>query len=285
MAKTRDLRRRIRSVRNTMQLTRAMKMVSAAKLRRAQERMFQARPYAHSMTDVLRSLAARTDPSAHPLLQVRPEEQVELVVVTSDKGLCGAFNANILKKAVAFLQERSGQDVQLNLVGKKGRDFFRRRTWPILQEWVDLFRGLDLPVAQGLGQQVIDRYVYGEIDAVYLVYNEFKSAVAQRPVLERLLPLSPLDPDGAPPAEDYIWEPGPAALLDVLLPRYVTIGLYRALLESSAAEHAARMSAMSAATKNAGELIDRLTLHMNRVRQASITTEIIEVVSGAQALG
>ena len=287
MAKTRDLKRRIRSIRNTMQLTRAMKMVSAAKLRRAQERIFSARPYARQLDAVLQSLASRANPELHPLLEVRPEERIELIVVTSDRGLCGSFNTNILKTGVAFLREQEGKALVLQAVGRKGRDFFRRRRWTIRREWADVLRSVEFSLAHEIGEEVSARYTAGEVDAVYLVYNEFKSAVAQRPVVERLLPISKAEVEEGPKTtiEDYIYEPDPQSLFLRLLPHHVDMQIYRGLLESQAAEHAARMSAMSAATTNAGELIDQLTLKMNRMRQASITTEIIEVVSGAEALG
>jgi F-type H+-transporting ATPase subunit gamma len=287
MAKTRDLKRRIRSIRNTMQLTRAMKMVSAAKLRRSQERIFAARPYARQLDAVLQSLAARANPELHPLLQVRPEERVELIVVTSDRGLCGSFNTNILKRGLAFLRERGGRSLEVQAVGRKGRDFFRRRPWAVRRERVDVLRSVDYALAADIGREVVDRYADGRVDAVYLLYNEFKSAVAQRPVIERLLPISRAEVEGGSrgPAEDYIYEPDPQSLFLNLLPHHVEMQVYRALLESVAAEHAARMAAMSAATSNAGELIEKLTLQMNRMRQAAITTEIIEVVSGAEALG
>ncbi len=287
MAKTRDLKRRIRSIRNTMQLTRAMKMVSAAKLRRAQERIFSARPYARQLDAVLQSLASRANPELHPLLEVRPEERIELIVVTSDRGLCGSFNTNILKTGVAFLRQQEGKALVLQAVGRKGRDFFRRRPWTIRREWADVLRSVEFSLAHEIGEEVSARYTAGEVDAVYLVYNEFKSAVAQRPVVERLLPISKAEVEEGPKTtiEDYIYEPDPQSLFLRLLPHHVDMQIYRGLLESQAAEHAARMSAMSAATTNAGELIDQLTLKMNRMRQASITTEIIEVVSGAEALG
>jgi len=287
MAKTRDLKRRIRSIRNTMQLTRAMKMVSAAKLRRAQERIFAARPYARQLDAVLQSLASRANPELHPLLEIRPEERIELIVVTSDRGLCGSFNTNILKTAVSFLREREGKALEVQAVGRKGRDFFRRRPWTIRREWADVLRTVEFSLANQIGEEVSARYTAGEVDAVYLVYNEFKSAVAQRPLVERLLPISRSEVEEGPKTtiEDYIYEPDPQSLFLRLLPHHVDMQIYRALLESQAAEHAARMSAMSAATTNAGELIDQLTLKMNRMRQASITTEIIEVVSGAEALG
>ena len=287
MAKTRDLKRRIRSIRNTMQLTRAMKMVSAAKLRRSQERMFAARPYARHLQAVLQSLATRANPEIHPLLELRPERRTELVVITADRGLCGSFNTNILKRATSFLlEEAADRERILHLVGRKGRDFFRRRPWPVQREWTDVTRSVDYTIAAEIGQDVIARYVAGEIDSVYLVYNEFKSALAQKPTVTRLLPIERRSLGAAQASEqDYIYEPDPATLFDRLLPHHIEVQIYHALLESVAAEHAARMAAMSSATTNAGELIDKLTLRMNRMRQASITTEIIEVVSGANALG
>ncbi len=287
MAKTQHLKRRIRSVRNTMQVTRAMKMVSAARLRRSQERIFAARPYAQRMMDVLRSLAARANPEAHPLLEVRPENRIEIVVVSSDRGLCGSFNTNICKAAAAFCARLGGSEVQIDVVGKKAREYFKRRRYDVRREWIDVLRSLDYADASAIGDGLVERYVGKEIDAAYVVYNEFKSAIAQLPVVEKLLPIpqEEVDSGGASMAEDYIYEPSGKRLFDSLLPLYVNVEVYRALLESAAAEHAARMTAMDSATSNAKELIETLTLRMNRVRQASITTEIIEVVSGAQALG
>jgi F-type H+-transporting ATPase subunit gamma len=276
-----DIRRRIRSVRNTQQITKAMKMVSAAKLRRAQEAMFAARPYARKMTEVLNSLAARARPDSHPLLQVRDEKRVLLVVVTGDKGLCGAFNANIIRTAVRFLEDKEGTERALDLVGRKGRDFFRRRHYAVRSEHVGIFQALQFPVAQGIARELMEAYTRAEADRVYLIYNEFKSVIQQRVVVEQLLPIRRVDLHPHEAALDYIYEPDPARIVGQLLPKHVEIQVWRALLESQAAEHGARMSAMDAASNNAGEMIDRLTLHMNKVRQAAITKEIIEVVSGA----
>ncbi len=284
MAKTRDIKRRIRSIRSTMQVTRAMKMVSAAKLRRSHERIVQARPYARRMLEVLRSLASRANPEAHPLLAVRPQERIDVVVVTADRGLCGSFNTNVYKKAVAFLEERSGSQASLYFVGRKGRDHFRRDRRPKKREWTDVYRTLGFTTGAEIAGDLMAEYVAGRTDAVYVVYNEFKSIIQQRPVVEQLLPIERLDLVPGEVAEDYIYEPGPAALFDRLLPRHVEVQVYRSLLESFAAENAARMTAMDSATTNAADLIESLTLYMNRVRQASITTEIIEVVSGAEAL-
>lgn len=284
MAKTRDIKRRIRSIRNTMQVTRAMKMVSAAKLRRAQERIVQARPYAMKMRDVLRSLASRANPDLHPLLRVPGDRRVELLVLTGDKGLCGSFNTAIFKTATAFLETLGEHEVTVHVVGKKGRDYFRRRRYAVHREWVDVFRQLGFPTAAEIARDLIDRFVREDLDAVYVAYNEFKSVMQQAPVIERLLPIERMEFPPGDVAQDYIYEPEPRRLFDQLLPLHVEIQVYRALAESAAAEHAARMTAMDSASNNASDLIDSLTLHMNRVRQASITTEIIEVVSGAEAL-
>jgi len=284
MAKTRDLKRRIRSIRSTMQVTRAMKMVSAAKLRRSQERIVQARPYARSMLEVLRSLASRANPEAHPLLRIRPQERIDVVIVTADRGLCGSFNTSIYKKAAAFLEAHRDRDVSLHMVGRKGRDHFRRERRPRKHEWADIYRTLGYTTAAEIAGDLMDEYVAERTDAVYVVYNEFKSIIQQRPVVEQLLPIERLELAPGDVAEDYIYEPEPAALFDAMLPRHVEVQVFRALLESVAAENAARMTAMDSATNNAAELIESLTLYMNRVRQASITTEIIEVVSGAEAL-
>jgi F-type H+-transporting ATPase subunit gamma len=278
-----DIRRRIRSVRNTQQITKAMKMVSAAKLRRAQEAMFAARPYARNMMEVLNSLASRARPEAHPLLVEHGHERVLLVVVTSDKGLCGGFNANIVRTALRFLEERPASRLGLDLLGRKGRDFFRRRAWKIRSEHVGLFQALHFPVAQSIARSLIEAYVGREVDQIYLLYNEFKTVIQQRVVVERLLPIEKMAFDPREAKLDYVYEPDPGRIFDEILPKHVEVQVWRALLESAAAEHGARMAAMDAATNNAGDMIDRLTLYMNKVRQASITKEIIEVVSGAGA--
>ncbi len=278
-----DIRRRIRSVRSTQQITKAMKMVSAAKLRRAQEAMFAARPYARKMMEVLNSLACRADPSAHPLLEERPPGKLLLVVITADKGLCGAFNANIIRTASRFIQEQRQPQVALDLVGRKGRDFFRRRPVAIRAEHVGVFSALRYETARELARELMDAFTAREADQVFLVYNEFKSVIQQRIVVERLLPVERhvLRPQESP--LDYLYEPSPAAIFDKLLPKHVEIQVWRALLESFAAEQGARMTAMDSASNNASEMIERLTLYMNKVRQAAITKEIIEVVSGAGA--
>jgi F-type H+-transporting ATPase subunit gamma len=278
-----DIRRRIRSVKNTQQITKAMKMVSAAKLRRAQDAMFAARPYARKMVEVLESLALRVQPDSHPLLQERPEQKVLLVLVTADKGLCGGFNANILRAAGRFLEEKHDKDVSLEIVGRRGRDFFKRRRFRVNAEHVGLPQPLKYPVVQGMAKSFIEGFLSGRFDHVYLLYNEFKSVIQQRIVVQGLLPLDRPALQDRTPAVGYLYEPGPQAIFDELLPKYVEVQVWRALLESAAAEHGARMAAMDAATNNASDMIDRLTLYMNKVRQAAITKEIIEVVSGASS--
>lgn len=342
-----DIKRRIRSVKNTRQITRAMKMISAARLRRAQERALAARPYAQMLTNVLKSLVSRADTHdpetgepLHPLLVKRPEKNVLLIVVTGDKGLAGAFNANIVKAASRFLDSKRGKNVEILAIGRKGRDFLRRRfkaaeprkadatsepQTTLVGERVGIFNKIDYSLASEISEQIIERYTHAEIDSVYLVYNEFKSVIAQRLVVEQILPiehigtpeiaqassmnleekqraieaakgtgvsLRPADTSEVDQAAakfatapvDYIYEQPPRQLFRSLLPKYVGIQIFHALLESIAAEHAARMTAMESATSNAGEMIDSLTLSMNRVRQAKITREIIEIVSGAAAL-
>jgi len=283
MANVRDIRRRIRSVRNTQQVTKAMKMVAAAKLRRAQERILATRPYATRMLAVLNSLATRANPTTHPLLAVRGAEKLELVIVTADKGLCGGFNANIIKKAAAFIEQHRQTVLTTHLVGRKGRDYFKKRGYKVTGEYVDLFRTLSYEDAARLARNIMGRYIEKDLDAVYLIYNEFKSVMQQRVVVERLLPIQRLELPPSAAVQDYIYEPSPQALFDVLLPRHVEFQVLRALYESAAAEFGARMSAMDAATRNADEMIHSLTLNMNRIRQASITREIIEVVGGAEA--
>jgi F-type H+-transporting ATPase subunit gamma len=279
-----DIRRRIRSVKSTQQITKAMKMVSAAKLRRAQEAMFAARPYARKMMEVLNSLASRANSDAHPLLEDRGRDKVLLVVITADKGLCGAFNANIIRTASRFLAERAEPDaVELTLVGRRARDFFRRRALRVRSEHVGIFSALRYATARKIAQELIEAFTKGEADQVYLVYNEFKSVIQQRLVIDRVLPIERHAIRPQDPALDYLYEPSPGAIFAEILPKHVEVQVWRALLESAAAEHGARMTAMDAASNNAAEMIDRLTLYMNKVRQAAITKEIIEVVSGAGA--
>lgn len=344
MANIIDIRRRIRSVRNTRQITKAMKMVSAARLRRAQDRALSSRPYGQMLTNVLRSLVTRAeiyDPETgqpkHPLLAARPEQNILLMIVTGDKGLAGAFNTNILKAAARFLESKAGKTVDIICVGRKGRDFLRRRypsvnsgqaraaTVQIVAEHIGILTHVDFEHAAEIAEGIIERYTKGEIDSVYVVFNEFKSVISQRLVVEQVLPIEeigkaeiaqveelteeerarsaeaaraagvPLEAPATAETErraaqfgmaqvDYIYEQPPEELFNDLLPRYVSVQVFRAFLESVAAEHAARMTAMESATNNATEMIDQLTLLMNRARQAKITKEIIEIVSGAAAL-
>jgi F-type H+-transporting ATPase subunit gamma len=295
MANLLDIRRRIKSVKNTQQITKAMKMVSASKLRRAQDRVVSARPFANKMTEVMGELAKRTDEDFHhPLLDLRGDERYLIVVVTADKGLCGAFNANLIKAAQAFISENAGKSIEIFAVGRKGRDFFRNRRVPIAGEVIGLTAKGRVELSEGLevARAITKHYVdNSEIDKVFLIYNEFKSVLQQRVVLEQLLPVAraAADEEHAPSDQpvslvDYIYEQPPAEMFGRLLPQLIQTQVFRALLESVASEQGARMTAMDSASKNASELIDSLTLNMNRVRQAAITNEIIEVVSGADAL-
>lgn len=283
MATLIDLRRRIRSVKNTQQITKAMKMVAASKLRRAQDRMMASRPYSAKMLEVLTSLASRANPEEHPLLKVKGDENVELMVITADKGLAGAFNANLIKAAIHFLEEKQKYHLSLHLVGRKGYDYFRKRKYPITEKYLNVFLKVEYHQAQEIAQKTIKAYQDGNLDAIYLIYNEFKSAISQRIIIKRLLPLEKLPETTAAQSLDYIYEPDAETIFNRLLPKYLEIQIYQALLESAAAEHAARMAAMDSATKNAKEMIEALTLKMNKIRQAAITKEIIEVVSGAEA--
>jgi F-type H+-transporting ATPase subunit gamma len=279
-----DIRRRIRSVKSTQQITKAMKMVSAAKLRRAQERVVASRPYAGMLRDMLSNVAAAAKSidefEGGALLQPRPENRIQVILITSDRGLAGAFNSNLLKAAQRFIEEHPGAQVELELIGRKGRDFFRRRPFPITGEHLGILNKPAYTDAAAIAQKVAARMLNDEVDAVYLIYNEFKSVISQKLTVSRILPVA--TPEGE--AVDYIYEQPPEQLLKSLVPKYVEVQVYTAMLETAAAEHAARMTAMDSATSNAADVIDKLTLYMNRVRQASITREIIEVVSGASAL-
>jgi F-type H+-transporting ATPase subunit gamma len=279
-----DLRRRIRAVKSTQQITKAMKMIAASRLKRAQDRVVAARPFAQRMRQVLNSLAARVDPDVHPLLRTPTGGRPLLIVVTADRGLCGSFNANVIKAGGQFIlaEGRTG-GVTLGLVGRKGRDFFRRRGFDVVLEQVGIFQRLTFDHAVEIANLGIDEFVTGRASSVDLVYNEFKSVISQRVVVERLLPIPRAEFDTGQQGTDYLYEPGPEEIFRELLPRYVQAQVYRALLESNAAFFAAQMTAMDAATRNSTEMIDSLTLYMNKVRQAAITREIIEVVSGAAA--
>jgi F-type H+-transporting ATPase subunit gamma len=284
-----DLRRRIRAVKSTQQITKAMKMIAASRLKRAQDRVVAARPFAQRMLRVLNGLVSRVDQEMHPLLRI-PENntgRVLLIVISGDRGLSGSFNSNVIKAASQFVVNQGrGRDIALGLVGRKGRDFFRRRGFDVRYEAVGIFQRLSFNTAVEIANVAIDEFTAGNVSSVYLVYNEFKSVMSQRIVVERLLPIPRLEGEaiaGNAPAVDYLYEPGPEEIFRDLLPRHVQIQVYRALLESNAAFFAAQMTAMDAATRNSAEMIENLTLYMNKVRQAAITREIIEVVSGASA--
>ncbi|MFQ5739400.1 MAG: ATP synthase F1 subunit gamma [Acidobacteriota bacterium] len=280
-----DLRRRVRSVGNISQITRAMKFISASRLKRAEDRIFAARPYAARMLAVLNSLATRVEASRHPLLAQRDGKNIMLVVVTADKGLCGAFNHNIVKAAMHYIgRQEAGKTVRLTMVGRKGHDWFQHRPWPIQHRFTKIMNRVQYRHAREIAGHVIEYYTSTELDAVYVVYNEFKSVIQQNVVIEPLLPIERLEIQGSAAPLDYLYEQPPAGIFDRLLPRHVETQIFRAMLESEAAEHGARMTAMDAATRNAKDVIERLTLRMNRIRQASITTELIEIVSGADAL-
>lgn len=301
-----DYRRRIRSVKSTQQITRAMKFVAAAKLRRAQEGVFAARPYAHEIVRVLRSAAARMESAVHPLLERRLEEKILVVVLTGDRSLAGAFNTNVIRRAMAFARENSSKQIVGIAVGKKGRDTLRKRGWNLSGEYLGVSSKVEYSKAKEISAKVAELYTNKDVDAVYAVYNEFKNVLVQRLRVEKLLPIDPavlgsqaeevvaesgtakadslpqdLAPSGQGMLVDYIYEEPVNEIFDHLVPRYLEAEVFRILLESAAAEHAARMTAMDSATRNAAELIDRLTLEMNKIRQASITKELIEIVSGA----
>jgi F-type H+-transporting ATPase subunit gamma len=288
MATLRDIRQRIRSVQSTQKITRAMKLVAAAKLRRAQERILAARPYANKMAELLGNLVSGTDGATHALLEQREGPRRQIVIITADRGLAGAFNANILRRAVELVRESSAANVTLVVVGRKARDFFRRRPYTIKRDMVGFWDRLAYSHAQELADGFMQQYLDDEVDEVDLLYNEFRSVALQRPVRQQLLPIprAAEDPsDGEPAAPvDYIYEPGPEAILGDLLPRHVRMQVYRALMESLAGEYGARMTAMEAATKNAKEMIDVLTIQYNKARQEKITKELLDIVGGAEAL-
>ena len=330
MATLRDLKKRLKAVKNTQKITKAMKMVAASKLRRAQNAIMQARPYAIRMDEVLQHIVNTTDVSAHPLMSVRQPRRIELVVMTSNRGLCGSFNSNIIRTAETYLRENQQRydRITVSTIGRKGSEHFRRRGMTLASHWDELWDNLKFERAAEVSVNLANRYARGELDAVYLCYNEFKSAISQKAVVQQLLPIKPLDgwethatvrvgelasvsgntaavagrssdvevqsgdADWEPSAEletetdgfEHLYEPSRPAVLDVLLPQHLAAQIWRAVLESMAAEHGARMSAMDAASRNAKDLIEKITLQANRVRQASITTELMEIVSGAEAL-
>ncbi len=298
----RDIRKRIASVRSTQQITKAMKMVAAAKLRRAQENIWAARPYATKISEVLESLVTQTSREAHPLLAGREEERVELVLFTSDRGLCGAYNMNLIQRAERFFEEQkaTAHEVFFSFVGRKGRDHLRKRKVQIHREVINFFGRVDYSLASRIGQELVLAFIEKQVDAIYLLYSEFRSAVQHRVILKKILPFipeisaaegiafSPASEKEQPPrgtaAAEYLYEPSQVEILDKILPLYVEVQVYRAMLESLASEYGARMTAMENATNNAAEMIEKLTLVYNKARQASITKELIEIVSGAEAL-
>ena len=284
MSTLRDIKRRITSVKNTEQITKAMKMVAASRLRRAQDAILASRPYAHKMLEVLSSLALRTNPQAHPLLATREPKKVDLLVVTSDRGLCGAFNSNIIRRAERFIAEHPDWEFTLHLVGRKANDYFKRRNYEIRKVSLNILSDISFSHAVAIGNDVVENYLGEEFDQVYMVYNEFKSAIQQTVIVEQLLPIKPMDITEEVNAVEYSFEPSEEVLLEELLPRHINTQVYRVFLESVASEHGARMTAMEAASKNAEEMIDKLTILYNRTRQAAITTELIEVVSGKEAM-
>ncbi len=288
MATLRDIKRRIRAVQSTRQITKAMKMVAASKFRKAQQRMFEMRPYAERMNSILSGLAGGTEEESHPLLVVRPRKNVEIIVLTSDRGLCGAFNANILKAAAKNIAqlEREGFEISLSTVGRKARDYFKRRNVPVRRSWTGISGKISYSNAQEIAADVIERYSDETIDEALLIYNEFKSAIAQQVVIARVLPLAPIEEagEGVLPVYNFIFEPSREEIFSRLLPKNVEIQVFRALLESQASEEAARMAAMENATKSANEMIDTLTLQYNKARQATITKELMDIVGGVEAL-
>jgi F-type H+-transporting ATPase subunit gamma len=289
MASLRDIRKRIRSVRSTQQITKAMKMVAAAKLRRAQDAILAARPYAQMVDRIIGDIASRSELLAHPLLSARDPKKAELVVLTSDRGLAGGFNSNVLRRAGRFLfeNERTYQTIQVSTIGRKGHDFFRRRGVTLANDFSGLYSRVSYQAAAEIARKLAADFLSGTVDAVFLVYNEFLSAINQRVVLTQLLPMQAAASNehaGPRPLVDFLYEPEKEAVLSRLVPQALTMKFYRALLESIASEHGARMSAMENATSNAAEMIDRLTLFYNRTRQAVITKELMEIVSGAEAL-
>ncbi|HSK29830.1 MAG TPA: ATP synthase F1 subunit gamma [Candidatus Limnocylindria bacterium] len=286
MATLKVIRKRISSIRNTQQITKAMKMVSAAKLRRAQEAAVQARPYAEKMTELLRNVSARVSSGAHALLQAREEKKIQLVLFTSDRGLCGGYNANLIRAAEAFMRRNAGKEVELTLVGRKGADHFRRRRAAITDRHIGILSRPAEELAAEVAQKLIARFVNGETDAVYILYSSFRSALSQVPTLEKLLPVTLTDISEAEAQQqtEYLYEPGVQELLASLLPRVTDVAIQRALLEATASEHGARMTAMESATTNASKMMGSLTLQMNRARQASITRELMEIVGTAEAL-
>ena len=295
MATLKTIRKRIRSVKNTQQITKAMKMVAAAKLRRAQDAILAARPFALKMEEVLIGLSQRIEMDSHPLLKRREVKKVEVIILTSDRGLCGGFNSNVLRRAQRFVIENGDkyESIEFRTLGRKANEFFKRRSLSVSKDYPGIFGALNFGVANDIGKEITHRYLSGEVDAVFIIYNEFASAISQKVTLSELLPITAPPgagkamPSSGPPGTepvDYLYEPNRETVLTQLLPRYLANKVWRAILESVASEHGARMSAMDSATKNASEMIDKLSLVYNRTRQAGITKELMEIVSGAEAL-
>ena len=286
MPSLKDIRKRISSVKSTQQITRAMKMVSAAKLRRAQESVLRARPYADKMRDVIRDLSIRVEMDRHPLLMRRNVKKREIFVITSDRGLCGGFNQNLIRETTQLIEKKEEdlEAVQLSIVGRKGLEFFKRRETPVRKEYPNILGDIDYSVAATLGKDIVSSYESGKFDELLLVYTHFRSVISQEVTVQGILPIEPIDVPEDAVVTEYIYEPSEAEILNALLPRYIEVQLFRAMLESLASEYGARMTAMDSATNNANEMIDKLTLEMNRARQAAITKELMEIVGGAEAL-
>jgi F-type H+-transporting ATPase subunit gamma len=293
VASLKSIRKRISSVRNTQQITKAMKMVAAARLRRAQQSVEGARPYAEKLTELLGRLAAASGDLEHPFLAAPGSAPAHVVVLSADRGLCGAYNSNILKLADAFRRSDEGRDAGMTICGRRGRDYFRKRSGNIVQEHVNLSGGLDRSLAGVVARDVSERFVSGKAGSVYIVYSRFASALSQKPTLERLLPMATVatraeletsDASGPSQGPEYVYEPDADTILSALLPQYVEVKIFQAMLDATASEHGARMTAMESASRNASEMIERLTLEMNRARQAAITKELMEIIGGAEAL-
>jgi F-type H+-transporting ATPase subunit gamma len=291
MPTLRDIRKRLKAIQNTKKITAAMKMVAAAKLRKVQDRMLNFRPYAIKMDSVLSDLAKVAEREIHPLLALRPRKTVEVIVITSDRGLCGAFNTNILRASANYINglKKEGLEISLGTVGRKARDYFRRRDVPIRKSWIGLSGKLKYSDAQDIANDLIENYKNETADEVIIIYNEFKSLILQKIFIMKLFPIGSIEPEGGQAEEplisgDFLYEPSKEAIFETLLPKHIEIQIYRALLESQAAEEAARMTAMENATKNCGELIDKVTLLANKVRQAGITKELMDIVGGVEAL-
>ena len=286
MANLKEIKNRIASVKSTQKITKAMKMVSAAKFRKAEEAMLQNRPYSDKILEVLSSLALRTEEAAHPLLERRTPRQAALLVFSSDRGLCGGFNGNLMRSVQRFLTEKADryESIALYVVGKKAKEFFKGKPVDILGERVELFGKVSYGVAQEIANEIVERYTNRELDQVYMVYNEFQSALVQQVVYDRLLPVEIPEADPETSTTEYIYEPSETFMLDWVLPRYVEVRVFRALLESTASEHGARMTAMESASNNAADMIARLTLKYNRARQEAITTELMDIVNGVESM-